>query len=182
MKVRLFSGVLATAAIALSTTAIFSQPSFAKAKITVSCEKDEEGIPVTTTRSSPSSKQSQPIIYWSLSSSYTPEILCKDVSQKIQNYFDAGGQKLNLVKVTGKEGNKPAVCIEGTQVNCQLVLFTLNTDCEIITVFNQMINQEFKREKVINPEFKREEEQKSPCHGVMNTNFNWGFRQFLRLL
>lgn len=176
MKVRLFAGVLATAAIALSTTAIFNQPSFAKAKISVSCEKDEEGIPVTTTRSSPSSKQSKPIIYWSLPPRYTPEVLCKDVSQKIQNYLDAGGQKLNLVLVTekegNKEGNKPVVCIEGTSGNCQLVLFTLNADCDTNRVFNQMIN----------PEFKKGEEKKSGCEGVMNTNFNWGFRQFLRLL
>lgn len=178
MRVRLFSGVVATAAIAFSTTAIFNQPSFAKAKITVSCEKDEEGIPVTTTRSSPSSKQSQPIIYWDLSSNYNPEALCKDVSQKIQSYLDARGKKLYLA--TGTEGNKSAVCIEETPGNCDQVLFTLNTACKINLVFNQMINPEVKR--MINPEVKREIEEKLGCEGVMNTHFNWGFRQFLRLL
>jgi hypothetical protein len=137
MKLKSVAKCLLGAAIALSGTTLFSQPSNA-CPIGEPCIPEQHafddrniffcdqrhGSPTTAVRT-PGGVM--PVIRWVshyfLPSGYNPQTRCQDVSARFQTYYNNG--MLNYI-TTGIVNRQPVVCVtDSTGGPCQGVLFTL---------------------------------------------------------
>jgi Circadian oscillating protein COP23 len=106
MKFGLFIPTLGTIALALSSTAITVQPSYAQSS-KFSCGMSG-GVPATLVRTS---RGKIPIIRWvdnAFPPPWTPQQRCEEISARFERFYDNG--TLNFLRA-GKLSNQPVLCV-----------------------------------------------------------------------
>ncbi|NET55780.1 MAG: hypothetical protein F6K47_06320 [Symploca sp. SIO2E6] len=102
------------------------------------CEKSD-GVPTTFVRKSTGK---YPIIKWVSndfsSAGYTPEVRCKDVSNRFQTFYNSG--VLNYI-TTGVVHQQPVVCVANIYGGpCEGILFTLKPDQDASRVIQHLFD------------------------------------------
>jgi len=123
-----FGSLIAIAALALSSTAVFqTQAQAQSSSTTFHCVKSGAAFATVARRSG---KQSAPMIIWErfISPEYTPQQRCNNVSQRLTNAVSLNGGSLrNLLLTTGKVNGQTVICYvnKGSRCNSSNLLFTL---------------------------------------------------------
>lgn len=132
VRPKLFTQILSGTALALGATATMAQPSYAESKFYCDTSND---VPVTMVSTS---RGNEPMIRWVsqdfISSGYTPEQRCQEVSNRFQRSYE--NQTLRYIR-TGTINNYPVLCIarregEACSKSRLIVTFKQDTNPEVI--------------------------------------------------
>jgi hypothetical protein len=141
MKLKLFATLLAAGTLALGALAIGSQPSSAQTT-TYSCDTSRDGVPTTYALTATGRKVA--VIRWvkNWGGKYTPEVRCREVSEKFQSASEQGLLKYLTYGI--KSGQK-VICVAGEYGGpCQQILFTLRSNENPDLVLQDMMSVGFR--------------------------------------
>ncbi len=152
MKFKYLSPILASIAIALTTTPVLTA-STNDSNQTIYCQSNSE---TPTTIAKRADGQDLTIFHWRnevLPEYLNPLQLCEEVSQKLQTYATEGHQ-LSSFKTHDLDGI-PLICAEEKTGDCSLVLFSLNasnTQVDSNLILGQILDDSLKGEEIISIE------------------------------
>ena len=144
MKLRLFASVLTGLAIALGTTAIISQPSYAQRnRFFCDTSQDYRGRTVPATVAYTPGQGSVPMILWvhnDFQGRYTRQQRCQEVASRFQRHYE--NRTLKFIR-TGTVKGYPVLCIassKGGSCPQNQVLFTLKPGTDAKPILAQLLD------------------------------------------